>query len=387
MSKSRGVAATSDGIAKIKARMAQREKKEGQPGKTGKNCWTQEYLATQARVSLDTVKRCLKGIAIDESCMIAILKALNLELAEIIEIQKSDPEPPPQPDDINWHQICESRLDAYKQRFLTNPLTAGNPLDFYVPLGLVEPKREQQKRLKDEVNPEEGSRFYQLPETEITKTYTEPNQFFEEVLRQGNSKTKGQRLAIIGEPGAGKTTLLYQISRWILQENLGYPILIRLAEVNQPLRQFLTQNWLPDATGSLTEVSSEWVSAFEKLITGGKVWLLLDAVDEMGITSPLATINQQLTEGWMQGLRVLLTCRLNVWETEKNALRDFDVYRNLDFNSQQIQEFIEQYFRDPTQSQELLKQLKEPNQNRVNDLIKNPLRLALLCRTWKRGQK
>ncbi|MEY3867915.1 MAG: hypothetical protein RLZZ338_1806, partial [Cyanobacteriota bacterium] len=34
-----------------------------------------------------------------------------------------------------------------------------------------------------------------------------------------------------------------------------------------------------------------------------------------------------------------------------------------------------------------LKQLKEPNQNRVNDLIKNPLRLALLCRTWKRGQK
>jgi len=109
--------------------------------------------------------------------------------------------------DINWHQICESRLDAYKQRFLTNPLTAGNPLDFYVPLGLVEPKREQQKRQKDEVNPEEGSRFYQLPETEITKTYTEPNQFFEEVLRQGNSKTKGQRLAIIGEPGAGKTTL------------------------------------------------------------------------------------------------------------------------------------------------------------------------------------
>ena len=288
---------------------------------------------------------------------------------------------------INWHQICESRLNAYKQRFLNNPLTAGNPLDFYVPLGLIEPKREQQKRQKDEVNPEEGSRFYQLPETEITTTYTEPNQFFEEVLRQGNSKTKGQRLAIIGEPGAGKTTLLYQISRWILQENLGYPILIRLAEVNQPLRQFLTQNWLRDATGSLTDVSPEWVSEFEKLITGGKVWLLLDAVDEMGITSPLATINQQLTEGWMQGLRVLLTCRLNVWETEKNALRDFDVYRNLDFNSQQIQEFIEQYFRDATQSQELLKQLKEPNQNRVNDLIKNPLRLGLLCRTWKRGQK
>ncbi|MGL4499446.1 MAG: NACHT domain-containing protein, partial [Planktothrix sp.] len=118
-----------------------------------------------------------------------------------------------------------------------------------------------------------------------------------------------------------------------------------------------------------------------------QVFLLLDAVDEMGITSPLTTINQQLAEGWTQGLRVVLTCRLNVWEGEKNALRDFDVYRNLDFNSQQIQDFIEQWFNDKTQSQELLKQLNESNQNRINDLIKNPLRLALLCRTWTRGQK
>ena len=255
-------------------------------------------------------------------------------------------------------------------------------------------------------------------------------------------------MAIIGEPGAGKTTLLYQIARWILQENLGYPILIRLADVDKPIRDYLTQNWLRDATGSLTGVSPEWVSAFEMLITkkpnsstvkttfvreGGhrlcsrefhspdtssvdysadysavetastqtkpacagsqivpfsqQVYLLLDAVDEMGITSPLVTINQQLAEGWTQGLRVVLTCRLNVWEGEKNALRDFDVYRNLDFNSQQIQDFIEQWFKDKTQSQELLKQLNESNQNRINDLIKNPLRLALLCRTWKLGQK
>ncbi|WP_027255434.1 NACHT domain-containing protein, partial [Planktothrix agardhii] len=348
--------------------------------------------------------------------------------------------------DINWDKICESRLDTYEKHFFkNNPLTG---INFYVPLGLVEPKREQEKRQKQEVNPEDGSQFYQLAETEITKTYNEPNQFFEEVLRQGNSKTKGKRLAIIGEPGAGKTTLLYQIARWILQENLGYPILIRLADVDKPIRDYLTQNWLRDATGSLTGVSPEWVSAFEMLITkkqnssavkttfvreGGhrlcsrefhspdtssvdysadysavetastqtkpacagseivpfsqQVYLLLDAVDEMGITSPLVTINQQLAEGWTQGLRVVLTCRLNVWEGEKNALRDFDVYRNLDFNSQQIQEFIEQWFKDKTQSQELLKQLKETNQTRINDLIKNPLRLALLCRTWKRGQK
>ncbi|MGL4502607.1 MAG: NACHT domain-containing protein, partial [Planktothrix sp.] len=223
MSTSRSVAATSEGIAKIKARMAELEKPI-LPGKTGKSCWTNEYLAKQANnISVDTVKRFLKGIAIDQGSAIAIVKALNLKLEDIVNIPKPDPEPP-KPNTIDWHQICESRLDAYEDRFFkNNPLTG---INFYVPLGLVEPKREQEKRQKQEVNPEDGSQFYQLAETEITKTYNEPNQFFEDVLRQGNSKSKGQRLAIIGEPGAGKTTLLYQIARWILQENLGYPILI-----------------------------------------------------------------------------------------------------------------------------------------------------------------
>ena len=289
-------------------------------------------------------------------------------------------------DNINWHQICQSRLDAYKEHFLNNPLITGNHPNIYVPLGLVEPQPEQDTPQKEEVKPENGSRFYQLAETEITKTYNKPNQFFEEVLRQGNSKSKGQKIAIIGEPGAGKTTLLYQIAQWILDKELGYPILIRLAGVNKPLLEYLTQDWLCYATNSTGEVSQEWVSAFEQLRRGDKVWLLLDAVDEMGIMSPLADINEQLADE-LHGLRVVLTCRLNVWEGEKNALRGFDVYRNLDFNSQQIQEFIEQWFNDTSQSQELLKQLNEPNKTRLNDLIKNPLRLALLCRTWKRGQK
>ena len=155
MPPSRSVAATSQGIAKIKARMAELQKPI-LPGKTGKSCWTQEYLATQANVSLDTVKRLLKGIAIDQGYAIAIVKVLDLELANIVNLPKPEPKPI-QPDDINWYQICQSRLDAYEERFFkNNPLTG---INFYVPLGLVEPKREQPKRQKQEVNPEEGSQF------------------------------------------------------------------------------------------------------------------------------------------------------------------------------------------------------------------------------------
>ncbi|WRH65845.1 MAG: hypothetical protein RSE13_19120 [Planktothrix sp. GU0601_MAG3] len=91
MSTSRSVAATSEGIAKIKARMVELEK-EIPEGKTGKSCWTNEYLAGEAKVSLDTVKRFLKGIAIDKGYAITIVKALNLKLEDIVNIPKPEPE-------------------------------------------------------------------------------------------------------------------------------------------------------------------------------------------------------------------------------------------------------------------------------------------------------
>ena len=290
-------------------------------------------------------------------------------------------------EDINWREVCQTRLDNQK-RLLKNPLTCGNQPDFYVPLGLVEPKQKEEIRHRCDVSPEEGSRFYQLSETQITKTYSQPNEFFEQVLRQGQSKNShGRRLAITGEPGAGKTTLCYQIAKWILKQNLGVPILIRLADIgSKPLGQFLAEDWLRDAAGTLKAAPLEYSTAFEELLKSGDVWLLLDGVDEMAVASPLAAINQQLAEGWTNKVRVVLTCRLNVWDADKNPLRDFDVYRNLDFEDQQVKEFIQGWFADNQQCEGLLQELAQPSQKRINDLVKNPLRLALLCRTWKLRQ-
>ncbi|MBD1944735.1 HEAT repeat domain-containing protein [Coleofasciculus sp. FACHB-712] len=289
---------------------------------------------------------------------------------------------------ISWRGICENRLEN-QQRLLNNPLTCGNQPDFYVPLGLVEPKPKEEIRHGCDVSPEEGSRFYQLAETQITKTYNQPNEFFEQVLRQGQSKnSQGRRLAITGEPGAGKTTLCYQIAKWILEQNLGVPILIRLADIgSKPLGEFLLEDWLRHAARKLKAAPLEYSTAFEELLESGDVWLLLDGVDEMAVPSPLAAINRQLAEGWADKVRVVLTCRLNVWDADKNVLRDFDVYRNLDFNDPQVKEFIQKWFADNQQCEGLLQELEKPNQQRINDLVKNPLRLALLCRTWKKGSK
>jgi hypothetical protein len=77
------------------------------------------------------------------------------------------------------------------------------------------------------------------------------------------------------------------------------------------------------------------------------VWLLLDGVDEMAATSPveaLATIKEQLTD-WLVEARVVLTCRLNVWDANVNTmLTGFETYRTLEFKPEQVEDFIRQWF-------------------------------------------
>ena len=76
-------------------------------------------------------------------------------------------------------------------------------------------------------------------------------------------------------------------------------------------------------------------------------------------------------------------CRLNVWDAGKNALENFDVYRNLDFNPEQVNQFIDKWFASCLErGQRLRVELEQAGKERIRDAVKNPLRLALLCRTW-----
>ena len=115
------------------------------------------------------------------------------------------------------------------------------------------------------------------------------------------------------------------------------------------------------------------------------MWLLLDGVDEMRADeSPLQVIATQL-EGWGDLARVVLTCRSNVWEANPNALLNFDTYRTLHFDDEQVGDFIQQWFTQegkPKSGEELQTKLDDTRNARIRDLIKNPLRLAMLCGIW-----
>jgi predicted NACHT family NTPase len=225
--------------------------------------------------------------------------------------------------------FCEVMENEQYHRMTSNVLTGGDGSEFeheelYVPLGLVERKK-QTKRDRQDGQPEKGSELYHYEEAINPISH---DTFFNDVLWEGNSKSQGKRIAIIGEPGAGKTTFLQKIAEWILEVTDDIPIWINLGALGQKtIREYLLEDWLRDASQSLDHAPAVWKSIFEQYLQEGKVWLLLDGVDEMGVENPLHQLALQLGEGWAKNVRIVLTCRLNVWEANKKELDryNFDI--------------------------------------------------------------
>ncbi|HEY9602184.1 MAG TPA: HEAT repeat domain-containing protein [Allocoleopsis sp.] len=289
----------------------------------------------------------------------------------------------------DWQKICRDMLESQKQSIRRQASEIVSE-PFYVQLGLVE-RRHQPRRGNDfSVSPEQGSGFFQLDKEEIIATY-EHNEFLERVIKQKQSKkSQGKRIAIIGEPGAGKTTLLESIA--FSPKITGCPIWISLGSLgDKSLEEYLWQKWLKDVlkTSDVTQQQKE----LEELFKSGEVLLLLDGVDEMPAPSSveaLAKIREELT-GWVADARVVLTCRVNVWDASVNALQSFDTYRTLEFSygdgnkPDQVREFICQWFskaEKPELGEPLREKLEEDRHQRIRDLVKNPLRLSLLCQSW-----
>ncbi|MEP0880578.1 NACHT domain-containing protein [Trichocoleus sp. ST-U3] len=304
-------------------------------------------------------------------------------------------------EDINWREICQTMLECQK-RLTTNQLMSDEDMKFeiddvYVELGLVE--RKKQPKVAGVDFAEQGSRLYE-PEYE-EKARFEHQRFLQDVLKGGKGNSKGKRIAIVGEPGAGKSTLLRKIAFWVLENTSDLPILITLADLAETnpqqefLEQYLLGKWLkaalPFISPDAVEVTEALKTELKRLCNQGRVRLLLDGVDEMPLLQeePLLAIQNQLN-GWVGQMPAVLSCRLNVWDANRNVLADnFEIYRTLEFSygdgktPDQVGEFIAKRFkREPELGEQLRRALDEPGKERIKDLVKNPLRLTLLCRTW-----
>ncbi|MEH1926644.1 HEAT repeat domain-containing protein [Nostoc sp.] len=313
-------------------------------------------------------------------------------LKETSQVQTTD-------NSLDWQEICGAILEKHKRLTTNELLFADDEMkfelkDIHVPLALVE--RNKPKKCREDISAEQGSQLYE-PSYEEKQRF-EHEAFLEKIIGDGVGKTQGHRIALIGEPGAGKTTQLQTIAFWILNNNLGLPIWISLADLQgRSVKDYLLQDWLKNAL-EVVRVTEEQENAFADLFKKNRVWLLLDAADEMSSLQPLTEISQQLT-GWVKNARVVLTCRVNVWEASAGVLENFETYRLLNFEyPQQVQEFIERWFqprnltpqppflikeRGSNEGEKLWQELDKAERQRIQDLVKNPLRLALLCSTWQ----
>lgn len=136
---------------------------------------------------------------------------------------------------------------------------------------------------------------------------------------------------------------LHLADRLFAETEADVAIWVSLADLQgKTIEEYLLQVWLKDAF-STARVTPEMEDALVELFNRGRVWLLLDGVDEMAADNPLGAIASQI-RGWVAKAKVILTCRFNVWDAGKNALEGFDVYRNLDFSEAQVSEFIRRWF-------------------------------------------
>ncbi|MBE9226902.1 NACHT domain-containing protein [Phormidium sp. LEGE 05292] len=364
-----------------------------------KKGFTHETLTEAAKLnSDDQVRRLFNphwGKGIQRDAIEKIAAVLELQPTEFIEdwLPKCRSSKQKQtvmnPNDIDLREVCLVMLEQQQkeQRIRRKATEQGFELKVYVPLGLVE--RQKQQRRSGNVPMD---LVHQLEKEVITRIY-QHDEFLNDVIGH-EFVGKNKHIAIVGEPGAGKTTLLDNIATYIQKNTEDLPICISLASLQgRNLKNYILEEWLPEAL-SLTypdiDVETLHETSLQKRLRQGGVWLLLDGVDEMGETNILEKIQSQLTD-WLGKVRVVLTCRTNVWDAKtNNPLTGFETYKTQNFSQGDVRRFIKQWFgfaRKPQLGKVLREKLNEPQSDRIRQLVENPLRLALLCQVFNRDEK
>ncbi|MBD2177118.1 NACHT domain-containing protein [Pseudanabaena sp. FACHB-1998] len=290
----------------------------------------------------------------------------------------------------NWYEVCCNKLDHWKKRNI-DLVIGDNRLDFdnidrtFVPLGFLEKvqKENSQSKNADQSGKEQAEGY------EITQKYERQQDFLDVIihgdLSESISKKQVQRLAVIGETGSGKTTLLLQIGYELLKQPNNLVIWISLKEVRDKQKSiwdYILEEWLK---GSDID-RNEWKQEFDNKLKDGYVWLLLDGLEDISDRA-YSVIGQ--FDDWLSKSKIALTCRKNRWDSDKADFASFDygIYECIGYNSEQPSNFIDAWFGDDSESANGLKlEIQQATRHRINDLIKYPLHLSLLCSIYEKSE-
>ena len=370
------VKASSEGIQKVRQCMAELVR----PNNHDEKGWTIPDLAERSGAGESTVKRFLKGIPVKLDSLVWITGAVGLKPEDVIDAPLNETEA----NIVNWIAICGEMLAKQKKKrqLRKESTTIGVEVNVYVPLDLLEYK-EQTRSKQDKTDSDQRNQYQ---ERKAVKTY-EHDDFLRSLI---DWQSKNKHIAIVGEAGAGKTTLLARIADE-LDKKQKLQIFVSLADLRgQSLEDHIYGKWLSEALCVQKDsINAEQKNNLFQQFQSGEIWLLLDGLDEMRAKSSadaLEKINCEIREVIGQS-RVVLTSRLNVWDAHLNRLSGFDTFRMGDFSPEQVDKFIGDWFvsaEKPESTPILQAKLKEPNRDRIRDMVRHPLRLALLCQAFYR---
>jgi predicted NACHT family NTPase len=193
-----------------------------------------------------------------------------------------------------------------------------------------------------------------------------------------------QYLMVLGQPGAGKSTFLRRIGLEALKGKHGdfehgcVPVFLEL-------KRFTTEE--VDLVNAIADEFSicgfpNPLPTTQKLLDQGKLLILLDGLDEVPTQQLDQTITQiqDFADQYKQN-RFIASCRTAAY---KSGFRKFVDVVMADFDDDQIQQFIVNWFRSEKDrqmetAQSCWKQLQQSAHAATKELAQTPLLLTLLC--------
>jgi predicted NACHT family NTPase len=185
-----------------------------------------------------------------------------------------------------------------------------------------------------------------------------------------------KRLMILGKPGAGKTTFLKYLAMQCVTGGFAadsVPFFVTLKDFAEAPKQPSLVEYL------VKSLPKGWtIETIEQLLAAGRAIVLLDGLDEVR-EEDTKRVDREVrsTVDGAQESQFIMTCRIAAKEYTFERFTEVEV---ADFNDQQIETFVENWFRSKNDLLKAERFMAHMEENKsIRELAASPLLLTLLC--------
>jgi predicted NACHT family NTPase len=185
-----------------------------------------------------------------------------------------------------------------------------------------------------------------------------------------------KRLMVLGKPGAGKTTFLKYLAMQCVTGGFAadsVPFFVTLKDFAEAPKKPSLVEYL------VKSLPKGWmIETIEQLLAAGRAIVLLDGLDEVR-EEDTKRVDREVrsTVDGAQESQFIMTCRIAAKEYTFERFTEVEV---ADFNDQQIETFVENWFRSKNDLLKAERFMAHMEENKsIRELAASPLLLTLLC--------